>query len=565
MESRSEYAHASIPLNRCLSIQTGRARAVDTPCSQYVSVLLRLVSQCSLDSFAASSDNGHLQKPYMVLDSRSDVTSAVSLKSPPERIQACIISPSGEYPNDLNGKSVVSDFMGQISVPEGGTGDWDIVFRSAQVSRKYHEKVVEKNETYTSVSPAFWSRALNWTSGTQSSDLFAAVACSAIASASTETPLFPRSKLFDLAQAAHEHAASAAEEKSSNAKATSPDAPIHVPIRILCASNSQILVVRVPVDSSTLRVHYPLETGYDRYRGVYEYAAAKKPSVAVELEIPLKYETQLPTGHYCDTVSVSDHEVKVSIVTTGDEAVILVAQSSLPLFPQDVASASDIKSDSEKSSESSPVMDSSVIDSSGSADVAENDVDDTESLPETYRDHCDGYSMLSPTLLNGNLELRAFLAEVRKEVSSKFSITGSVCLVGDMEHDGYHTIDKDYVCCCQADLSVRSIAEDGTFDEWLPEGILRALAVAQGFPGSIAYDAWVMSQRRSCGGGHSADKCLDIEKVRLYAAHPSGVFHAAATFVETASGRRAKTVILMKTPLELMRGMFISFLEASHG
>ncbi|KAJ7791644.1 hypothetical protein B0H14DRAFT_3566286 [Mycena olivaceomarginata] len=99
-----------------------------------------------------------------------------------------------------------------------------------------------------------------------------------------------------------------------------------------------------------------------------------------------------------------------------------------------------------------------------------------------------------------------------------------------------------YLCCCQADLSVRPLTESG-------DARTR---------GSVAYNKWIEAQAKGCGGGR-ANKVREIlggKQVRCYAAHPSGVLSAQTKFSETDKGRRASFVRLMKTPYELMRGEF---------
>ncbi|KAJ7475851.1 hypothetical protein FB451DRAFT_1173830 [Mycena latifolia] len=154
------------------------------------------------------------------------------------------------------------------------------------------------------------------------------------------------------------------------------------------------------------------------------------------------------------------------------------------------------------------------------------------------REERDGLTTYLPDFYDQQYpQLASILIDVRDRVLSTFSAVSAltsapaICLVGPMQHDGYDTIDDHY---------------------------LSLLPSRFGLEGSVAYQMWIESQARGCGGGRAQQvhEYLHGEVVRLWAAHPSGVLAAQATFSDTDMGRRASFARLTKTPFELVRGEF---------
>ncbi|KAJ7035060.1 hypothetical protein C8F04DRAFT_1182749 [Mycena alexandri] len=112
----------------------------------------------------------------------------------------------------------------------------------------------------------------------------------------------------------------------------------------------------------------------------------------------------------------------------------------------------------------------------------------------------DDYIRYYPKLASILLDVRDAVLSTFPSLQDAVSIP-TICLVGPMEHGGSSTIDKRYMCCCQADLCVRILDDSGQWNDSLPEPVLLALSVAQGLENSVAYRMWLQSQARSCGGG----------------------------------------------------------------
>ncbi|KAJ6619754.1 hypothetical protein B0H10DRAFT_2365445 [Mycena sp. CBHHK59/15] len=345
---------------------------------------------------------------------------------------------------------------------------------------------------------------LDWTG--DSFDALAAVAHAAVSSATTADPIITCSHISELVQEA---------SVTSPAPNKFPDSPVLIPVRILLAHAERVAVVHVPVNRLSMSVHYPLETSYDEYTSLRRDSLSDAPVASIETEIPTGQVSQLPTGHTSDTINLSGSAVEVSVIQTLQGAVILVDPTTiiLPLNEED------------------------------------------------------GLTMLLPDALNTHYpQLPSLLLLIQDQVVACFptlqalSTVPTICLVGDMEHDGYTTVDGRYLCCCQADLSVRALTESGQWDHSLSESVVVALAIAQGLKGTVAYNMWLRSQMRSCGGGREerVDEYLHRGIVKLWAAHPSGVIQADAKFLNTEIGhsREAHTVVLRKTPSELMRGAY---------
>lgn len=362
-------------------------------------------------------------------------------------------------------------------------GKWDVICRVVQLpnNNSGDNKLVE------------------WTG--DSSEVLSAVACAAVASASTPDHIIPPLRVSELV----EQALKASPTDSS-------DSPIHIPVRVLLMHSERVAVVHVPVDRSSMLVYSPLETSYDRYRTTFNESRVQWPA-AVEPEVAVEVLNQLPTERAVDTISLAEHPaIDVSIIEPlNGYTAILVDQSTLNL----------------------PREDSTGL---------------TMYLPDELTER---YPQLASILVDVREKVLSVFPALRSETS-----VPAVCLVGPLEHDGYDTMDGRYLCCCQADLSVRPLTESGEYATALPEPILLALAVAQGLEGSVAYNKWIEAQAKGCGGGR-ANKVREIlggKQVRCYAAHPSGVLSAQTKFSETDKGRRASFVRLMKTPYELMRG-----------
>ncbi|KAJ7756454.1 hypothetical protein DFH07DRAFT_480327 [Mycena maculata] len=405
---------------------------------------------------------------------------------------ACIIGRPGE------GRTPVTEFgMPHLPGPSwaddgehDALGKWDVVCRVATLAnlRKDPDTSAEK--------------IIQW--GEYSSEILSAVACAAVSSASTADPVIPPSQVSKLVENAL--------EASTDESSLHP--PVSIPVRILLTHSERVVVVHVPVYPSTMAVHFPLETSYDRYRRKFNDSEPGIPRVAVEHEIPFEQINQLPTGRVLDTIDLPRHHpVDLSIIQPLNGYVaILVDHSTLDI-----------------------------------------------------REGHDALAMLLPEEIEKSYpQLASILLDIRERVLSVFptlrntTSMPAICLVGQMENSGYDTVDGNYLCSCQANLSARSLSESGQWEETLANPILLALAVAQGLKGSVPYEKRIQTQVNSCGvrGADRVDELLGGEVVVLDAAHPSGVLAATAKFYETNKGRRASSVRLQKTAFEIMRGEF---------
>ncbi|KAF7330534.1 hypothetical protein MVEN_02493100 [Mycena venus] len=332
---------------------------------------------------------------------------------------------TGTHRSPSLGPSICHTLLWADAGQRGAVGKWDVICSIPQVKKR-------KND---------YDRLIQWSGG--SSEVLAAVAHSAVSSASTADPIIPPSHLSKLLQEA-----TITPDKSSQS-------PVFIPVRILVTHTERVVIVHVPVDPSTMAVIAPLETYYSRYAtGV----CLPDAPVAVEPEVTFEQLNQLPTGRASDTISVPGHgSVDVSIVQSlNGRLTILVDQYSAPPARHGLASL----------------------------------------LPDEYNK---SYPELAPFMLDTrNAVLSAF------PTISNMTSAPSICLVGSLDHDGSSTVDGRYLCCCMANLSVRALTESGGWDDTLPEPILLALAAAQGLEGSVPYRMWLRAQSKGCGGGRRA-------------------------------------------------------------
>lgn len=459
--------------------------------------------QCILSALRAPNFGYDIDSMLINPETRGTITS-----------QVCLLGSPGEGVDKLSSSSRPALLHGPDWAEDGyrnSVGTWDVVARFGEIGKKSTVPETKVNVLeYDGRKSTRKSSSLRWTQ--TPSDILAAVAHAALSSASSQTPLIPRSKIADLV-------AKLDPIPSSRRKDSGSGNLTYVPVRVLDALTEQVVVARVPVEAATLRVYEHLGTNYETY---LNEDVGNRPWYPIELEYSLNPAVAFPTGNITDEIILSNagtdkKVIKVSIVNA-DQMVVLVYAKFLNIVGR-------------------------------------------------TRGNDDGVlTMEMPKILDSIPELHSTLEAIRAETISRWPalldsepnlLSPLICLVGNMPYYGYDTVEGKYICGCQSDLSVRALSstEPRKFDEWLSEAALRALAISLGIKGSVAYDAWVdSSDRGACWGGGKADHYLDIERVHLSAGHPSGIDDAEAIFENTEHGRRAVKLILLKAPRELMRG-----------
>ncbi|KAM0746909.1 DUF453-domain-containing protein [Meredithblackwellia eburnea MCA 4105] len=263
--------------------------------------------------------------------------------------------------------------------------------------------------------------------------------------------------------------------------------PLWFPLRILSASNGNVMAARVPIDPVTLRLWEPAEGEGCEIAGV-----PGKDEPPIEVEMPLDGgDSYLVTGNARDIVNVEGRDIPVSIVSSGLPNVF-VQLESLNLPSNLLSAPSSILT-------SHPIL---------------------------------------PTLLE----------QIRRTASAQFNIPLSlaspkITLVGPVPTEGYVTSSGGdaTVQPGDADLLVRAVSS-GDFHASIPGTTLGALNLAYGTPGTIV--------ARSIVPVVGAKD--DVVTVR--AAHIAGVSSSTVRFEGVGEERKPKSVVMLRTAREIMRG-----------
>lgn len=164
-----------------------------------------------------------------------------------------------------------------------GLGEWDIVYRFAQVGVR--DDVLDWS-VFGSLSLASSSFRLT----PSSAHLYRSSTCgnmlSAVALQSIALPILPYTTLFTRAR---------------SLPRPEPGQPLLFPLSILSASNGAVMRARVPIDPVTLQVWQPLEGEGVRIAGV------PSEEVGIEVEMPMAEDVEL--FEHASSISYESHEV----------------------------------------------------------------------------------------------------------------------------------------------------------------------------------------------------------------------------------------------------------------